>query len=120
MARFVAGRWKYAEVLWSGLRFESHCQLVFGLARDPLGVSEDIGDVLIDGFTLLVRGVPFAVFDRARDMWRGIGTESWWHAFRIESVQPQRPAMVSRTLERLQSVIRPPSANAAARRAPIR
>jgi len=108
IVRFVAGRWKYTEVLWSGLRFEPHCRVVFGLAREPLGVSEDLGGICIDGYTLWAAGTPFAVFDRARDMWRAVGAQSWWHAFRVESVELARPAVASRTLQQLQALM-PPS-----------
>jgi hypothetical protein len=74
----------------SGMRFEGRCRLVFGLAREPTGVSEELSGVSIAADTLSATGIPFAIFDTAREMWRGVGLNTWWHAFRVQSADHRR------------------------------
>jgi hypothetical protein len=93
LARHVAGRWKHGDVLWSGMRFEGKIRLVFGLTRDPSGVSDVLDGVSIAGAVLSANGIPFAVYDQELEMWRGAGVNRWWHAFRIESAD-FRPSAV--------------------------
>jgi hypothetical protein len=85
LVRYIGGSWEHGDVLWSGMRFEGKCRLVFGLPRDPAGVSDEIDSISIYGNTLSANGIPFAVYYHEREMWRGVEASSWWHAFRIES-----------------------------------
>jgi hypothetical protein len=87
LARYFAGRWLHGDVLWSGVQFEGKCRLVFGLPRDPAGVSGRIDQLSLEGHTLSANGIPFAVYDHRREMWRGAGANRWWHAFRVESAE---------------------------------
>jgi hypothetical protein len=91
LVRYVGGRWEHGDVLWSGMRFEGKCRLVFGLPRDPAGVSDAIDSLSIHGNTLCANGIPFAAYDHQHEMWRGVEANSWWHAFRVESAA-YRPA----------------------------
>jgi hypothetical protein len=84
LARYVRGHWQYGDTLWEGVRFEGPCRIVFGLAREPSGVSEEVSALSIVGDTLSANGIPFAVYDTTRDMWHGVGANAWWHAFRVE------------------------------------
>jgi len=86
IASFVEDRWKHRNSLWSGMRFEGKCRLVFGLPRDPSGVSEHLQSLAISGRVLFANGIPIAVYDPAREMWCGAISDSWWPAFRVESV----------------------------------
>lgn len=99
LVRYVPPGWKFQDTIWSGLRLEGRCRLVFGLPRNPAGISDALESLSIYGTTLSANGIPFAVYDPERDMWRGVVAESWWHAFRIESVglrppQPKRALRV--------------------------
>jgi hypothetical protein len=94
IARYVGPGWQYRGSQWSGLRFEGNCRLVFGLPRDPAGVSELLSVVTICGCSLSVNGAAFAVLEPDRDMWRGASTGAWWHSFRLESLS-LRPAIDS-------------------------
>jgi hypothetical protein len=85
LARYVSGRWQYGDTLWEGVRFEGPCRIVFGVSREPRGVSEEITALSIVGDTLSANGIPFAAYDPTRDMWRGVGANAWWHAFRVEA-----------------------------------
>jgi hypothetical protein len=69
------------------MRFGGHCRLVFGLPRDPVAMSEQLQSLTIHRRVLSANGVPFAVFEPAKDMWHGAGTETWWRAFRVESIE---------------------------------
>lgn len=79
------GSWKHANELRMGMRFEGRMRLVFGLPRDPSGVSDELEGLSITGKSLSANGIPFAVYDQELQMWRGAGNNRWWHAFRIES-----------------------------------
>jgi hypothetical protein len=92
LARYVSGRWQYGDTLWEGVRFEGPCRIVFGLAREPSGVSEEVSALSIVGDTLSANGIPFAVYDTARDMWHGVGANAWWHAFRVEGSARHGPS----------------------------
>jgi hypothetical protein len=85
LVRHVDGRWKHGNLLWAGMRFEGKIRLIFGVPRDPSGVSDELDGVSIVGTALSANGIPFAVYDQASEMWRGAGLSRWWHAFRIES-----------------------------------
>jgi hypothetical protein len=85
VASYVDERWKYTGTLWSGMRFEGKCRLVFGLARDPSAVSEELQSLSISGRVLSANGIPFAVYEPANDMWHGAIADTWWPAFRVES-----------------------------------
>ena len=86
LVRYVTPGWQYKGAMWAGVRLEGPCRLVLGLARDPAGISDRLDALSIYGCVLSAQGIPFAVFDPQRDMWRGALAETWWHAFRIESV----------------------------------
>lgn len=94
LVRYIGPRWQYRGSEWSGLRFEGNCRLVFGLPRDPAGVSELLSVVTICGCSLSVNGVPYAFLEPEREMWRGTATDTWWHSFRVESLS-LRPAVDS-------------------------
>ena len=85
LVRHVAGSWKHDNLLWSGMRFEGKIRLIFGVPRDPSGVSDELDGVSVTGTTLSANGIPFAVYDQDLQMWRGAVQNRWWHAFRIES-----------------------------------
>jgi hypothetical protein len=87
LLRYVAGSWEHGDVLWSGMRFEGKCRLIFGLPRDPAGVSDEIDSLSIYGNTLSANGIPFALYNDDREMWQGVEANSWWHAFRVESAE---------------------------------
>lgn len=95
LVRYIAGRWRKDDTTCSGMRFEGRCRLVFGLSREPTGVSEELSAVSITGDTLSANGIPFATYDTARDMWRGVGVNTWWHAFRVESSEHRQSADLS-------------------------
>lgn len=84
LLRYFSGRWEYSDVLWSGMRFEGKSRLIFGVPRDPAGVSNALEALSLYGRTLSANGIPFAVYDLSRDMWRGVTANTWWHAFRVE------------------------------------
>ena len=100
--------WRHRAVLWSGMRFEGQCRLVLGLPRDPAGVSEQLQSLSIHDRVLSANGVPFAVYEPARDMWHGAGADTWWHAFRVESIG-LRQLIASRPNLRA-GLIKPPEA----------
>lgn len=85
LVRCVEGRWQHNHVLWTGVRFEGNCRLIFGLPREPAGVSDPLTSLSICGTTLMANGIPFAVYEPEKDMWRGAAANTWWHAFRIET-----------------------------------
>lgn len=87
LATYTDAGWRHHEVLWPGMRFEGYCRLVFGLPRDPVGISEQLQSLSIHGRILSANGVPFAVYEPAQDMWHGAGAHIWWNAFRVESIQ---------------------------------
>ena len=90
LVRYFRPSWRYAEAQWLGMRFEGRCRIVFGLPRDPAGVSGLLDAVSIYGCTLSANGVPFAVLEPDRDMWRGVAQDSWWHSYRLESAGLRR------------------------------
>jgi hypothetical protein len=47
-ATYSEERWRHREVLWSSMRFEGQCRLVFGLPRDPARISEQLQSLSID------------------------------------------------------------------------
>ncbi len=91
LVRYVGGLWEHGDTFWSGMRFEGWCRLVFGLPREPSRVSDEVASLSIHGGTMSISGIPFAVYDDVRDMWRGVGANTWWHAFRIESSELREP-----------------------------
>ena len=95
--------WKHGNVLWSGMRFEGDCRLVFGLPRDPVGVSEQLQSLSIHDRILSANGVPFAVYEPAQDMWHGAGADIWWHAFRVESIELRQLIAIHPNLHGLMS-----------------
>jgi hypothetical protein len=94
LVRYIGPTWQYRGAQWTGLRFEGNCRLVFGLPRDPAGISELLSVVSISACSLSANGVPFAVLEPNREMWRGASTDAWWHSFRLESLS-LRPAVDS-------------------------
>ena len=86
LVRFTRGRWQYASNEWAGLRFDGKCRLILGPAREPSAVSDVLQGLSISGVVLSGNGIPFAAYDEEREMWKG-ATNSWWHAFRIESAE---------------------------------
>jgi len=104
-AHMLAG-WKYQNVLWSGLRFQGPCRLVFGVPRDPVGASEQLQSVSIEGRILSASGVPIATYEPRGDMWHGAAANIWWHAFRVESVELRESVAIH---PHLQPVIGPPA-----------
>jgi hypothetical protein len=100
LATYTEECWKHREVLWSGMRFEGQCRLVFGLPRDPVGSSEQLPSLSIHRRVLSANGVPFADYEPAQDMWHGAGAEIWWHAFRVESIELRRPTATGPNLHR--------------------
>lgn len=87
LATYAEGRWRDGEVLLSGMRFEGPCRLVFGLPCDPAGLSEELQSLAIDGPVLSAHGVSIAIYEPTRELWHDAGGTSWWHAFRVESVE---------------------------------
>jgi hypothetical protein len=85
IARFDDEGWKHQGTRWAGMRFEGTCRLVFGLPRDPIGVSEQLQSLSISGRVLSANGIPFSVYEPTMETWRGAVSEIWWSAFRIES-----------------------------------
>ena len=85
LVRYFQASWRYAGSQWPGMRFEGRCRIVFGLISDPAGVSDLLEEVSIFDCTLSANGVPLALLEPARDMWRGAGKDAWWHSFRVES-----------------------------------
>jgi hypothetical protein len=108
LVRYCQPSWRYADAQWLGMRFEGRCRIVFGLPRDPAGVSGLLDAVSIYGCTLSANGVPFAVFEPDRDMWRGAAKDSWWHAFRLESAGLRPPTQRSLQGEELIPPTGPP------------
>jgi hypothetical protein len=76
--------WRHKDVVWSGMRFEGPCRLIFGLPRDPTSMSEVLQSISISGTTLRANAIPFALYDEISQVWRGVTAGSWWPAFRIE------------------------------------
>ena len=92
IVRFTGQGWEFAGQVWDGMRFEGPSQLIMGLPKQPTAVSEVLKSVSIVRDVLSANGIPFAVYDPVRDMWRAVIAETWWHAFRIESVRDGRSA----------------------------
>ena len=90
IARLRDGAWESKGRVWAGMRFEGQCRLVMGLPREPSAVSEILHSVSLSHDVLSANGIPFAVYNSARDMWRAAITDRWWHAFRIESSLDQK------------------------------
>jgi hypothetical protein len=86
LLRYAGPTWHYDGAHWSGMRFDGKCRLVFGLPRDPAGVSELLSVVTIHACALSTNGIPFAVYEPSREMWRGATGGVWWHSFRLESL----------------------------------
>jgi hypothetical protein len=84
IATYEKQGWWHKDVLWSGMRFEGPCRLIFGLPRDPTSISEVLQSVSISGRALSANAIPFAVYDETSQIWRGVTAGSWWPAFRIE------------------------------------
>ncbi|MGH8217207.1 MAG: hypothetical protein ACREUT_01360 [Steroidobacteraceae bacterium] len=84
LVRYSSGVWQYSGRQWSGVRFEGPCRLLFGLPREAPSISDELSGISIHGTTLTAGGLPFAIYEADRDMWHGVGTDRWWHAFRIE------------------------------------
>ncbi len=95
LVRFVGGHWQYASTFWSGLRFDGKCRLVFGLPREPSSVSDVLEGLSISDGVLTASGIPFALYDEERDMWKGVTANSWWHAFRVESAGKRQSSATS-------------------------
>jgi hypothetical protein len=85
LVHYAGGVWHHDARQWSGMRFDGRCRLIFGLPRDPAGVSDELTGISIHGTTLTANGLPFAAYEADRDAWHGMG-QRWWHAFRIEHV----------------------------------
>jgi hypothetical protein len=111
----VGGQWHHDGSGWSGLRFEGKCRLVFGLARDPVSVSGEFDGLSIVGQTLLANGIPFANYDTVLEAWRGVSTDTWWLAFRIEVTDLRES--IPATDEPNASSAGPPDASATAKHA---
>jgi hypothetical protein len=107
LVRFTAGSWQRADQRWTGLRFEGRCRLIFGLPRDPAGVSGAIDGVSACGATLTANGIPFAAYDEDREMWRGVGANTWWHAFRIETAGLRTSVDSAESADRFESSFAP-------------
>jgi hypothetical protein len=86
LLRYTGPTWHYDGSHWSGMRFDGKCRLVFGLPRDPAGISDLLSVVTIHCCALSTNGVPFAVYEPDREMWRGATGEVWWQSFRLESL----------------------------------
>jgi hypothetical protein len=86
LLRYVGPTWHYDGAHWSGMRFDGKCRLVFGLPRDPAGISDLLSVVTIYACALSTNGVPYAVYEPNREMWRGAASEVWWPSFRIETL----------------------------------
>jgi hypothetical protein len=69
------------------MRFQGKFRLVFGVPGDPAAVSGVLSALSVHGAILSANGVPFAVYEPDRDMWRGAVAETWWHSFRLESTE---------------------------------
>lgn len=95
LVRFVSGQWQYASALWSGVRFEGKCRLVFGLPREPSAVSDVLEGLSVHNGTLTASGIPFALYDEEHEMWKGITANNWWHAFRVESAAQREASATS-------------------------
>lgn len=85
LVKHTSDGWHYGGRLWSGMRFEGRCRVIFGVPADPAGVSDVIDALAIHERRLSANGVPFAHYDADLEMWRGAGANVWWHAFRIEA-----------------------------------
>lgn len=112
LATYTEAGWKHHEVLWPGMRFEGPCRVVFGLPRDPVGVSEQLQSLSIHGRVLSANGVPFAVYEPAQDMWHG-ATRIWWNAFRVEGTELRQFPGLGDVVEL------PPTPEGAARKSPV-
>ncbi len=95
VVRYLSPGWVHQGQVWGGLRLDGPCRLVFGLARDPAGTSDVLDGLSIYGRTLSASGIPIALYERDHDMWRGVIPDTWWHAFRVESVA-LRPTLAQR------------------------
>lgn len=95
LVRLISGRWHFASSQWVGLRFEGTCRLVFGLPREPSAVSDVLQGISICDSTLSASGIPFALYDEEREMWKGVTTNTWWHAFRVEGVEQRDSSITS-------------------------
>jgi hypothetical protein len=93
LATYSEERWRHREVLWPGLRFEGQCRLVFGIPCDPAGMSEPLQSLSIEHQVLSANGIPFAVYEPEQDTWHGARVSTWWHAFRVESIELRGPQM---------------------------
>ncbi len=87
IATWAGDGWMYQGRLWPGMRFEGNCRLILGLPRDPVAVSEPLSSVSVSGRTLFANGLPFAIYDPAREHWHGVLGSLSWPAFRIEAVE---------------------------------
>ena len=85
LVRFTGADWHYQGTQWPGMRFEGACRLMFGIPCDPADVSDLMESISILGCTLFADRVAFARYEPGPEMWHATLTDTWWHAFRIES-----------------------------------
>jgi hypothetical protein len=89
LALYRNSRWQFNGVLWSGIVFEGHCILVFGILRDPDPVSVIFKRIEISGRILCADGVSLAVYEPRDQAWHGLSASVCWQAFRVENVMPK-------------------------------
>jgi hypothetical protein len=108
LLRYAGARWQYDGRAWSSMRFDGKCRLVFGLPRDPAGVSGLLTVVTICACTLSCNGIPCAVYEPSLEMWRAATSEMWWQSFRLESLSLRPLENDSQPRRRSTYVVVPP------------
>jgi hypothetical protein len=104
IARLTESGWEADGNTWTGMTFEGPCQLLMGVPCEPTSVSEILDSVSIAHDVLSTNGVALAAYTPETEMWRAVTTETWWHAFRIETIH-QHPHLsdANLTLEQVVS-----------------
>jgi hypothetical protein len=96
LARFCDGYWIHERRKFSTLIFDGRCRLLFGISRNPSGVSDPVGQLSISQTTLMANGIAFASYIPDQDIWQGIVRPMSWSTFRIVDEQVL-PALVDET-----------------------
>jgi hypothetical protein len=102
--RFSENAWIHDGTRFAGIRIEGKCRLVFGISMDPVAGSEVLESISLSGATLCGSGVPFAIYDPDRDVWRGADKDLWWHSLRVESAGLRHESELTATVQECRSL----------------
>ncbi len=83
IAMLTNGCWRRSQQRYPNVSISGQCYLVYGITRDPDFISEPFESLTITGPTLKARGVEFARYFAAQEIWQGLKRPMWWQVMRI-------------------------------------